>query len=166
MKKLRRRLSKLRQDEQGAALYEYALTLTVFLGLIFIIVQLSWWWWSQMLVSTAVHDSARTAGARYGNVEGGYDVAYERMRSALGTSNADDMIDDLYISAGIAWGPMGHTSTDRTVMTRLDSSGSAFWGGNVPFVGEADFGTKATSFQRDWQFYGGKPERVHGIFWE
>jgi hypothetical protein len=131
-------------DEDGAGLYEYALTIFVFFGLLFLIIQLSWWWWTQMITSTAVHDGVRTAGARYGNLPAGYEVSSERLHWALGRSNAEE------IRTGTSlWTDPAHRSIQGQVHAAQPFS--------VPFIGDASGDVRVGSFQRRWRFYGGRP---------
>ncbi len=140
-KKRQRRMS---SDHQGAGLYEYALTMFVLFGLLFAIIQLSWWWWTQMITSTAIHDGVRTAAARHGNLSDGRAVFYERLRWALGRARAHQ------IRAGTA---MWEDPVRRSIRGQVDVLQSF----SVPFIGDASGEVQVASFQRRWQFYGGRP---------
>jgi Flp pilus assembly protein TadG len=142
---LRRRAAGFRSDEAGAALFEYALVLFLFAGLIVFIISISWWWWSQYVASTAIHDGVRTAGARYGDLAQGNAVAYERLHAALGRLSADEYREGTAIWADPARrSVMGRVTLERTF--------------NVPFLTPATFRVTVGSFQRRWMFYGGRPQ--------
>lgn len=145
MNRIKRSMRALLQDDGGAALFEYALTMAVFFGLIFFVMRFGWWWWTQAITATAVHDGLRSAAARHGDIGDAWDTAYNVMRAGLGTANADRH------SAGMVfWAdPLYRSVRGRMVSTqRLD----------VPFIGAGDGSVEAGSFQRQWQFYGGRPD--------
>jgi Flp pilus assembly pilin Flp len=145
LKDLRRKLRTLRGDDRGAALFEYALVLFVFAALIVFIATMSWWWWSQYVASTAIHDGVRTAGARYGDVAQGYQVAYGRLHVALGRQSADEYRDDMAL-----WPDPTH----RAVQGRIETARVV----RAPFLDTGVFRVRVGSFQRRWMFYGGPPK--------
>lgn len=145
LRALQRKLRTLRLDDHGAALFEYALVLFVFAGLIVFIVTMSWWWWNQYVASIAIHDGVRTAGARYGDLAQGYEVTYRRLHVALGRGNADEY------QGGLAlWADPAH----RAVQGRIDAARVI----RAPFLDTVVFRVRAGGFQRRWQFYGGRPK--------
>ncbi len=144
LKRLTRKLKAILPDERGAALFEYALVIFVYAGLIFFIVSISWWWWNQAVASSAIHDGVRTAGARYGDLTQGRQVAYERLHIALGRLNADQ-----YQSGLTVWSDPTH----RAVQGQAQAERTL----DVPFLSSATFWVQVGSFQRRWQFYGGPP---------
>ena len=144
LKELKRRLKVTLADERGAALYEYALVLFLYAGLIFFVVTISWWWWNQAVASSAIHDGVRTAGARYGDLVQGQQVAYERLHIALGRLNADEYGAGLTVWSDPARRAVqGQAQAERTL--------------DVPFLSPTTFWVQVGSFQRKWQFYGGPP---------
>jgi len=144
LKRLTRKLKAILPDEKGAALFEYALVIFVYAGLIFFIVSISWWWWNQAVASSAIHDGVRTAGARYGDLTQGRQVAYERLHIALGRLNADQ-----YQAGLTVWSDPAH----RAVQGQAQAERAL----DVPFLSSATFWVQVGSFQRKWQFYGGPP---------
>jgi Flp pilus assembly protein TadG len=142
---LRRRAGAFASNDEGAALFEYALVLFLFAGLIVFIMTMSWWWWNQYVASTAIHDGVRSAGARYGDLAQGSAVAYERLRLALGRRSADE-----YRGNTAIWSDPTRRSVAGQV--RMDRHV------RVPFLDAGIFRIHAGSFQRRWMFYGGKPE--------
>jgi len=112
--------------------------------LIFFIVAISWWWWNEAVASSAIHDGVRTAGARYGDLTQGRQVAYERLHIALGRLNADQ-----YQAGLTVWSDPTH----RAVQGQAQAERTL----DVPFLSSATFWVQAGSFQRKWQFYGGSP---------
>ena len=146
--KLRHRAAALLHDDRGAALFEYALTIVVFFGLLFFIIRFGWWWWTQAITATALHDGLRSRAARHGNVAGAWQTAYDLMHAGLGRANADRHAGSMSF-----WADSGR----RSVQGRMSSTQRL----DTPFIGSGSGGVEAGSFQRDWQFYGGRPD-----FWE
>lgn len=136
-------------NEQGAALYEYALVFPLFCAVIFVIVAMGWWWWSQSVAAIAIHDGARDAAAHDGNLALGYDTTRNILGSHLGRYNAEQYEGHFRLwEDGVRRSVRGEISMDRSMM--------------VPFIGSGQlFQVRATSFQRRWAFYGGPPD-----FWE
>ena len=145
MQRIKRYIMQLGHDDEGAALFEYALTVAVFFGLVFFIMRFGWWWWTQAVTATALHDGLRSAAARHGNIGDGWETAYDLMHAGLGRANADRL------SGGMSfWADPGR----RSVQARMSSTQRLA----VPFIGSAEGQVEAGSFQRQWQFYGGRPD--------
>lgn len=134
------------KNEEGAALYEYALIFPLFCTIIFAIVAMGWWWWSQSAVAVAIHDGARDAAAHDGNLTLGHDTTYRLLRAHLGTANADEY--DFTLQAD----PLR-----RSVVGNIQLAHET----NVPFIGEGVFEIRSRTMQRRWNFYAGPPD-----FWE
>jgi len=135
-------------DEQGAALYEYALVLPLFCAVIFAIVALGWWWWNQSVAAVAIHDGVRDAAAHNGNLVLGYETTRRLLGSHLGRVNAEAYEGHFRLwHDGWRRAVRGEVNLDRTT--------------SIPFLGTVHFRIRATSFQRRWDFYGGPPQ-----FWE
>ncbi len=98
----------------------------------------------QAVASSAIHDGVRTAGARYGDLTQGRQVAYERWHIALGRLNADQ-----YQAGLTVWSDPTH----RAVQGQAQAERTL----DVPFLSSATFWVQVGSFQRKWQFYGGPP---------
>ena len=143
--RLKKKLKTLGRDEEGAALFEYALVLFTFAGMIIFILVLSWFWWNQYVASIAIHDGVRTAGARYGDLGQGWGVTYDHLHTSLGRLNADQYRDSTFL-----WSDPTH----RSVYGRVEVERFI----EVPFLGGGAFQVKVGSFQRRWMFYGGKPK--------
>lgn len=135
-------------NEEGAALYEYALVLPLFCLLVAVIVALGWWWWSQSTAAIAIHDGVRDAAARNGDLALGYATTRRLLASHLGRPNAEQ-----YEGRFRLW----MDGARRSVQGRVDMERTVY----VPFVGPVSLQVRAASFQRRWRFYGGPPD-----FWE
>jgi len=144
LKGLTRKLKTILPDERGAALFEYGLVFFLYAGLICFIVAIAWWWWNEAVAASAIHDGVRTAGARYGDLAQGRQVAYERLHVALGRLNADQ-----YQSGLAVWSDPAH----RAVQGQAQAERTL----DVPFLSPATFWVQVGSFQRRWLFYGGPP---------
>ena len=133
------------RQEQGAALYEYALVFPLLCAIIFAIVAMGWWWWSQSVAAIAVHDGARDAAAHDGNLTLGYATMHNILRSSLGGPNAQ-----AYEPHARLWADPARRSVRGEIV--LDHVTT------VPFIGSGRFQIRATTFQRRWNFYGGPPD--------
>jgi len=148
MVNIERELIAVHNDEEGAALYEYALVFPLLCAVIFAIVAMGWWWWSQSVAAIAIHDGARDAAAHDGNLAMGYETTRSILGSHLGRYNAEQ-----YEGHFRLW----EDGARRSIRGEIVFDRSA----TVPFIGVAPFQVRATSFQRRWSFYGGPPD-----FWE
>ena len=139
-------LRKVYADEQGSALYEYALVFPLLCAVVFVIVAMGWWWWSQSVAAIAIHDGARDAAAHDGNLELGYATTRNVLGSHLGRSTAEEYEGQFRLwTDGARRSVRGEIIVDRTT--------------SVPFIGTGQlFQVRATSFQRQWNFYGGPPD--------
>jgi Flp pilus assembly pilin Flp len=142
----RGRFLRLVRGEAGAALYEYALVLPLFCVVILAVVAMGWWWWNQAVAAVAIHDGARDAAAHDGNLALGYETTRTILGSHLGRVNADRYEGHFRLWLdGARRSVRGEIHLDH-VMT-------------IPFVGAGQlFEVRATTFQRQWQFYGGPPD--------
>lgn len=142
-------LRSLHGDEEGAALYEYALVFPLLCLVVSVIVAMGWWWWNQSTAAVAIHDGARDAAAHDGNLGLGYDTTHTILGSHLGRSTAE-----AYEGHFRLWPDGARRSVRGTV--RFDNAMM------VPFVDSSQlFEIRASTFQRNWQFYGGPPD-----YWE
>lgn len=135
-------------DEEGAALYEYALVFPLFCAIVMAIVGMGWWWWNQSVAAVAIHDGARDAAAHDGNLTLGYDRTQTILGSHLGGQNAEEYEGHYRLwTDGSRRSVRGEITLERSSM--------------VPFLGSQLFEVRATSFQRRWEFYPGPPD-----YWE
>lgn len=139
------------RNDEGAALYEYALVFSLFCLVISVIVSLSWYWWNMSWASVALHDGARDAAARNGDLATGRETTERLLIQGLGRPNAE-----AYDGHWKLW----LDGSRRSVRGELRHD----YGWNVPFIGETLFKVRASTFQRQWQFYGGPPTGPEG--WE
>lgn len=141
---LKRSIERHGGDEQGAALFEYALVLPVFAAVLFAIVAMGWWWWNQSVAAIAIHDGARDAAAHDGNLVLGYETTRRLLGGHLGRVNAEK-----YEGHFRLW----EDGFRRAVRGEVDYEHQS----GIPFLGVIRFRIRASSFQRRWHFYGGPP---------
>lgn len=128
--------------EEGTATYEYAFTIMVYGMLIVVIVTFAWYWYNQNMAAIAIHDAAHEAAVQGGDLTAGH----ARMREIMITlgSQAEDYRGAYQL----------YTVDDRR---SVGGSINVSPGWYLPFLGVYAFNVRATSFQRNWEFYGGPP---------
>jgi hypothetical protein len=124
------------------------LVLALFCALIYAIVGIGWHWWSQSVAAIAIHDGARDAAARHGDLPTGYATTRRILAASLGQPNAQRWEGHFWLQLD---------GSRRSVYGWVDLPHAT----RIPFLGEHSFWIRASTLQRDWQFYGGPP---HG--WE
>jgi len=147
LKTLGRKLWARLKDETGAAMFEYAIALPVWLMLIFFAVAVSWYWWQQNIAAVALHEGTNLdaihGNAAYGLPANGAQRTKDILVASLGASAADFRHSYRIYSVTGVRSVGGQVSLQHT------------W--NLPLLGLFRYAIRAQSFQRDWQFYGGPP---------
>lgn len=131
--------------EEGAGLFEYALVFSLFALILSVIVSLTWYGWNICWASVALHDGARDAAARHGDLAAGQATTEELLIRGLGRPSAE-----AYDGSWQLW----LDGSQRSVRGELEYD----YGWHIPFLDYYVFKVRASSFQRDWQFYGGPPD--------
>ena len=132
----------MKTGEEGTATYEYAFTLMIYGMLVTMIALFSWYWYNQNMAAVAIHDAAHEAAIHGGDMAAG-DARMREIMITLGSQA------DTYRGAYQLY----HVGDRRSVGGRINASPGWY----IPFLGTYVFSVRATSFQRDWDFYGGPP---------
>ena len=137
-----RKARNVAESEEGGGYVEFLITLPLFMLLVLLVWSFALYWWMQVSAATAIHDGVRVA-AQGGTIVQGRTRAYERLEAALGKL-AEPIEEKLYII--------------RLPALRSVRGGVEYtYHSPLRYFGFPGFQVKATSFQREERFYGGRP---------
>lgn len=130
--------------ESGQAAAEMAITLVLFLSLIFATMAIVGWYFSQSAAAVSAATAARASGTGRGDLARGQQENERVLRGVVGSQAGSYLANDTQVSVD---------ALRRAVIVRVRSGPTIY----VPIFGSRTFEVFGGSFTRNWQFFGGPP---------